>query len=299
MLLDVIGMNEPRKHPPILKAEGDSDRGIGAVKDKLRPFLWIKKAQYLEGGLSNRCIKLTDTKGQHYVWRPQGVAAQAFGLSRKNEFNALKIASQHALISAPVACFDEGLLTSWVEGDTLVPGLINVEMLSRLLVSVHQLPPLMPLFDPFKKAEHYFEQLSFVSKIPEIVHIHQYFQCRAFQSPLALTTIHCDLGYYNLIKQVSGEIKIIDWEYAAFGDPAFDLVLTSLANDISLNILVEHYCKIREIKDTRRWYLICERWKPVAEYLGLLWYCLGYELYGDEIYKERGNELLEKLKYIC
>ncbi len=268
---------------------------ISAVIEILDPYLKIKNAEYLEGGLSNRCMKLTDFCGRHYVWRPKGDSTSVFGLSRENEFNALKRASDFGLTLPPVACFDEGLLVHWIEGKPLDKREINVSTLSRLLTSVHQLPDLKHKFEPFSKAEYYFQHLSSAFKTKEMKAIHHFFQSNAFESQLKLTVSHFDLGYYNLIKQDKNEIKIIDWEYSALGDPALDIVMASFANHLSLHRLVKAYCQVRGF-DVELWLSICRRWKPVAQYLALFWYSLGFELYGDKVYKNQALILLKQLK---
>lgn len=267
-----------------------------ALVEKLRPFFLIDNVQYLAGGLSNRCLKLTDVNGQHYVWRPQNNTTRIFGLSRQNEFNALTIAAQQQLSSPPVMCFDDGLLNAWVDGEQLNPLDADVETISVLLAKVHGLPPLTNLFCPFQKAEHYFSQLSALSKSQDVIKMHHYFQRNAFISTLDLTTTHFDLGYYNLIKPPNGQIQIIDWEYAGLGDPALDLVMTSNANAIPLMLLIEKYCQICGFKNPQQWYLIARRWQPIADFLGVLWYLLGYQIYGENFYHEQADMLLKRCK---
>ncbi|MDD1794777.1 phosphotransferase [Enterovibrio makurazakiensis] len=264
-----------------------------AVVERLRPHFIIENAQWLEGGLSNRCMKLSGSDGREFVWRPNGQPTKIFGLSRQNEHDALLIASQMGLTSRPVALYPEGLLNEWVKGDVLVSA--ELDMLAELQAKVHELPALTNRFDPFEKGQHYFRCLSSDSLTHDVVSIHQYFQRSAFKSDLTLTTSHYDLGAYNLIRQPNGEVKVIDWEYAALGDPALDLVMTSIANDVDLETLVNRYCQKRRIENVELWHKTCERWLPVAHYLGLLWFLLGFELYGLPLYQERAFQLLADL----
>ncbi|WP_281173700.1 phosphotransferase [Enterovibrio calviensis] len=264
-----------------------------AVVQRLRPHFIIEDAQWLEGGLSNRCMKLLASDGRQFVWRPSGRPTQVFGLSRQNEHDALLIASAAGLTSKPVALYPEGLLNEWVKGEVVET--ISLSSLASLQAKIHALPALANRFDPFEKGAHYFRCLSTESLTEDVVAIHQHFQRNAFKSGLPLTTSHYDLGVYNLIRQPNDEVKIIDWEYAALGDPALDLVMTSFANDVDLETLVDRYCQIRRIQNVGLWQATCKQWVPVANYLGLLWFLLGFELYGLLIYQERALLLSETL----
>lgn len=103
------------------------------------------------------------------------------------------------------------------------------------------------------------------------------------------------MGGYNLIQLADGSVKVIDWEYAALGDPALDIVMTSLANGGELETLVNHYCLTRRIPNVEQWQDMAKRWLPVATYLGALWYALGFELYGEALYRERRDSYLDQL----
>lgn len=274
----------------MLLTQEDNDKA--AVIETLRPDFIVVDARYLSGGLSNRCLKLTAEDGRQFVWRPEAASARAFGLSRSHEFNALKTASEQELAAPPVKYFNNGLLNPWVDGFTLEN--VSLETIVSLQARVHGLPPLNNCFDPFDKGAVYFNSLEKAFKSPRLIALHRHFQAHRFSSGLELTTCHYDLGYYNLVQEKSGGIKILDWEYAAFGDPALDLVMTSLANGLELETLVDRYCHIRRIKAVEKWQSACVRWQPVADYLGALWYALGFQLYGEPLYQKRGDEFLAK-----
>ncbi|WP_325892961.1 phosphotransferase [Grimontia sp. NTOU-MAR1] len=265
-----------------------------AVIERLRPDFIVAQAEFLEGGLSNRCMKLTSEDGRQFVWRPEAASVKAFGLSRDNEFEALRVAAKAGLAAQPVKRYPEGLLTPWIEGDTMTEASLSVA--ASLQAKIHELPPLSNVFDPFDKGLVYFDSLSEASKTDSLNAVHGHFQNHRFTSGFPLTTCHYDLGYYNLISQKGGKIKVIDWEYAALGDPTMDLVMTSLANGLVLETLVNRYCQIRRIDSVADWQDACRTWQPVAGYLGALWYALGYELFGEEIYQARSTFFLMQLE---
>ncbi|USH01261.1 phosphotransferase [Grimontia kaedaensis] len=265
-----------------------------AVIERLWPDFIIEQAEFLEGGLSNRCMKLTANEGGQYVWRPEAASTKAFGLSRDNEFEALTLASTAGLTVQPVKRYPEGLLNPWIEGETMTEA--SLDIAATLQVKVHELPPLSNTFDPFDKGLVYYSNLSASSLNDSLNAVHEHFQTHRFTSGLPLTTCHYDLGYYNFIRQNDGEVKVIDWEYAALGDPAMDLVMTSLANGLDLETLVNRYCQIRRIDSVADWLDACRKWQPVAAYLSVLWFALGYELYGEGIYQERSAFFLRQLE---
>ncbi|PKF51052.1 phosphotransferase [Enterovibrio nigricans] len=265
-----------------------------ALVSLLQPYLIVDNVEALVGGLSNLCMKVTDDSGKSYVWRPNGHSTDAFGLNRATEYEALTFASKVGIASAPAYLLDEGLLNPWVDGEMLQSA--EFDLTARLLADVHALPPMSLHFDPFVKGAYYYSQLTPSSVDRSISQIHTYFQNHVFVSGLPLTTCHYDLGYYNVIRTPEGSVSLIDWEYAALGDPAMDIVMTSLANGFELETLVDRYCQIKGIADKERWLMHCQRWLPVADYLGVLWYALGYELYGLDIYKERKHFFQRKVE---
>ncbi|MDD1782867.1 phosphotransferase [Enterovibrio sp. ZSDZ35] len=256
-----------------------------ALVTMLRPYLIVQELEFLDGGLSNRCVKVTDDNDVSYVWRPNGMSTQAFGLNRSTEFEALTLASQAGIACAPCQLIEGGLLNPWVAGETFTAP--DFELTVGLLADIHALPPMSSRFDPFEKGEYYYSQLTPSSIDRSLTKIHTYFQNNAFESGLPLTTCHYDLGYYNLILTPDGNVSVIDWEYARLGDPAMDIVMTSLANGFALETFVDAYCQTKGIADKGAWLAHCQRWQPVADYLGVLWYALGFELYGLDIYRER------------
>lgn len=266
---------------------------IATLEKKLPPFFCIKDVSPLDGGLSNRCLKITDTDNKEYVWRPNDAAVSQFGLNRQNEYQALKLASLHGLSAPPFFCSPDGLLNTWVKGKQLKT--VSLSTLAHLLANVHQLPPLANVFDPYQKGQFYFSRLKKAKHHPLIKKAHQRCQARRHRDLLAPVSIHCDLAYYNVIQTPESQLQLIDWEYAAYGSPALDLVFSALANDVSLEDLVGHYCELRNIGQKRLWLQQCLGWVPMSYYLAGLWYALGFELYGAPFYWQQALINLEKV----
>ncbi len=257
----------------------------------LQPYLMVKNIEILDGGLSNRCLKITDNQDACFVWRPNSQASLSFGIDRENEFHALKLASEQGLTSAPVVNLPQGLLTRWVEGEPLRSA--NMPTVANLLKRVHRLPRLTTLSDPQAKAATYFNHLKHNQVHPKLKKGYEDLQRSSFVQ-YSQSTIHCDLGYYNLIKSTK-DVQIIDWEYAACGDPAFDLALTALANSFEYEDLVWHYCEAINDSNLHHWQDRVLTWVPVTHYLAALWYAVGHEQYQDARYWEKALYHLEFL----
>ncbi len=96
-------------------------------------------------------------------------------------------------------------------------------------------------------------------------------------------------------------LTVIDWEYAAAGDPSLDLAMTIIANDLDLERAVMDYCRARLQHDdtfvvnTEYWLEAVNAWQPWCEYLALLWYLVGYQVWEDEEYLYQANRLEQKL----
>ncbi len=266
---------------------------MAALERKLPSFFCIKEASPLGEGLTNRCLKIIGADNKPYVWRPNDVAAEQFGLNRQNEYQALRLAFLHGLTRPPVFCSPDGLLTSWVEGKQVKR--LSAYSIAKLLAKVHQLPPLKNTFDPYQKGQFYFSRLKRVKNHPLIKKAHQKCQALRHSNLLAPVTIHCDLAYYNVIETPSTQLQLIDWEYAAFGSPALDLVFSALANQVSLQELVERYGERRKIPQQTLWLQQCLSWIPMSYYLAGLWYALGYELYGAYFYWQQAKINLERV----
>lgn len=64
---------------------------------------------------------------------------------------------------------------------------------------------------------------------------------------------------------------MIDWEYAAAGDPSLDLALTINANGLDMESAVAAYCQLRGKQDSDRWLAAVTAWLRGA----ITWPCFG------------------------
>lgn len=119
-----------------------------------------------------------------------------------------------------------------------------------------------------------YHQLALVNRPNEIVQINNLYQ----QSlPLidffcADTFCHNDLSLQNILLSISEQIKIIDWEYAGWGDPLLEIA--NLINSCDLqpnqeNVLLAYYSKITNtIMDLEK----LEKMKQLSIIVNRLWF---------------------------
>ena len=172
---------------------------------------------------------LVERDGASFVLRVDKAAATQLGLDRENERLVLSSLSAAGLV--PVAeYFDAagGVFLrpflpgrSWIEADLAHDR--NLARLAKLLRRLHALPPVGKTFDPLAAAERYAAGLG-TEQAQEIL-----WQAEALMSesnPISSAALcHNDLLCQNIIETDAGQLMLIDWEYAAVGDPYFDLAI--------------------------------------------------------------------------
>jgi len=179
----------------------------------------------LKGGLTNRVFRVR-SDGRECVLRLAADHSDTFIVDRSCELAILETAGEAGI--APAILFadsDAGILVTeylhgalWQASD--LESSENIEALARLLQSVHALPKCGSRADLTGAAEQYEKFLrndlglyAFASNCVKIIsesRIHESVAC-----------CHNDIVAANIIE--SGELKLIDWEYARDNDPMFDL----------------------------------------------------------------------------
>lgn len=277
---------------------------VGALFALLMPDFHLASAEPLSGGLSNRCWKVElrhlDTGQCHtLVWRPHSAASRAFAVSRQHEYDvldAIQSSPQHFLAPAPFAKLTEGLLVEWLDGKTATSDL-PLSSLMALQAAIHQLPLPSPRLDPRQRGAHYWQFIGAEKQDPQLQRIHAYFQSQPVQEWFAETCCHHDLGCYNIIIAPDGQHRVIDWEYAAAGDPSLDLALTIAANQLVPAEAIDEYCRQTGIVDAdilSRWHGAVRYWQPWCDYLALLWFYVGANQWQLACQQENDGEYMDQ-----
>jgi thiamine kinase-like enzyme len=191
----------------------------------------------LNGGITNRNFHVTLGDCEYVVRRP-GKDTDLLGIDRAAERLAGDAAAQLGLAPAIAAALDECLVTEYVACNSLTPSEVaaSVEQLARALRSFHDCDVLLPVR---------FHVPDLLDVYATIVRVRggelpmQYAEARSIARQIADALplreprpCHNDLLPSNVIRAREDErLLIVDWEYAAMGDPRFDLGNLSAGNE--------------------------------------------------------------------
>ncbi|MGF1690236.1 phosphotransferase [Photobacterium kagoshimensis] len=253
----------------------------------------IVRVMPLQGGLSNRCM-LLEFVTFSAVWRPVAKASEAFAVSRLHESQVLRQLRQQAFAPNVLLLSDEGLLVEWLAGEVhQTPAELHAIM--ALQAKIHQCAAPLHTLDIHDKALQYWNAIAPVDKQADLTMLFDGFQQTPLPYSFALTCCHFDLGYYNIIRCDDQMDAVIDWEYAAAGDPSLDLAMTIQANGYECEEAVRAYCLARGDENIEQWQNAVIAWQPWCDYLTMLWYFAGAQVWQDESYRSQGKKLLNQL----
>jgi thiamine kinase len=174
----------------------------------------------LEGGRSNTSVKISCGQTS-WVVRLDGINPTSLGISRSAEWRALNQAAIHKLAPTPTYSNPElGVLVyEYCEADPeRDPDITDVEDIARLLREIHALPPLKFRLDPLTRARRYLH-LAGMSELSESFLL----ACDSLAEQAHTHVLcHNDLLRANRLR-CNNRLLALDWEYAAMGDPLFDL----------------------------------------------------------------------------
>lgn len=235
------------------------------------PPQWQGQLAPLSGGTTNRSWQLTTDSGRYWL-RLGCEAPERLGINRHQELMAHHAAAQIGL--APAIRFAKPqhgiLLLDWLsEPDwSRAPG--DIMRLIPRLVQLHQQQPPWSRFDFGAHAQHYLKQLAPLSG--ELREFARYFTRPALNLAFPAVLCHQDLNVTNLM---GIRPWLIDWEYAALSDAAFELAV--LADSLGLEeaqarALVVNY---QEAGGEMSWSRFQGR-RPWGHWLTALWAALQY-----------------------
>jgi thiamine kinase-like enzyme len=183
----------------------------------------------LDGGITNRNFRVT-LGGENYVVRRPGRDTELLGIDRGGERIATEVAADLGIAPEVVASFEDCLVTRFVRCAPLEERAIadNVEEIARALHGFHDSGALLPthfrvsaLLGAYAAVvarrggalpEEYSRTSSLATRIEAALGAFEPRPC------------HNDLLPGNVIRVADGgRMLLVDWEYAAMGDPRFDL----------------------------------------------------------------------------
>ena len=187
----------------------------------------------LLGGITNQNYRV-DIAGESFVLRIGGKGTHLLGIDRGRERACTAIAAQMGVGAGVVHFFasesDEVLVTRFIPGEGISPETAaRPEMLRRIVDAIrryHAGPDFPGAFSPFQTVRSYHRlaleyKVAFPGTLPQVFSLMA--QIEAAIGPLQQPRpCHNDLLASNFIDD-GRTIWILDWEYAAMGDPFFDL----------------------------------------------------------------------------
>jgi thiamine kinase-like enzyme len=193
----------------------------------------------LDGGITNRNYRVR-LGGREYVVRLHGKDTGLLGISREAEEQANAAAAELGIAPEVAASFAGGMVTRYVPCETLSAQQVaeRVEEIALALRRFHESAVSLPasfrvpeLLEAYGRtlAEHGAAPPPLLAAAGELAG-----RIAAAVPADRPRPCHNDLLPGNVIGDAStGQVMIVDWEYAGMGDPWFDLGNLSVNNEFS------------------------------------------------------------------
>lgn len=173
----------------------------------------------LAGGGHNTSMKVSDGE-RCWVVRLDGFNPASLGINRAVEWRALEQAAAAELAPRPVYRNPDlgALVCEYAEADP--DAVDSIASVALLLRGIHALPTVKSRLDPMQRGRRYAD-LAGIEDLPgDMLEALERLQ----QAPAELALCHNDLLAANRLRS-GGRLLALDWEYAASGDPLFDLAV--------------------------------------------------------------------------
>lgn len=234
----------------------------------------------LEGGLTNKSF-LIAAGDDLLVLRKNSAISDALDLNRAAEAEALGLADNAGLCAPVIHCDPDHryLVTRYIDGalwdskDTDA-----LQQLAALLRSIHALPSIDARLDLEQKIANYWRSIDsnaeFYTALRALAAKVKRHITQISASGGALCLCHNDLLKTNLIVSDNGRLHAIDWEYAAMGDPFYELAV--IVEEYKLDttqqqfLLSEYLLRAVTRHDWQR----LDHWQIIYGYLSVLWYAV-------------------------
>jgi thiamine kinase len=181
---------------------------------------------------------LVEQDGERFVLRIDKPEAERLGMNRVNERSVCEALATAGLTPA-YHWFDS------VEGVSLRPFIAGrsldredlkkprtLRRLADVLRRLHRLPPVGVRFDAAGAIGRYAAQLGTPQAAALAQRAHGLL-AEIERNAVAPALCHNDLVAGNILETEAGHLLLIDWEYAAIGDPYFDLAVVVRHHDLN------------------------------------------------------------------
>ncbi|HHQ6599910.1 TPA: phosphotransferase [Serratia fonticola] len=225
-------------------------------------------------GLSGESWRI-DSGDVQLLARPQTPEKRMLGVNRRREGQVLKRAG---LGIGPKVWLQssEWLIVEWLAGEsvdeTAFASLTANGELAELTARLHNRGLSGYRLDLQQQFTRYWKQIDRRRLTPAWLRWQRYFINGTMPRPLQLATLHMDIHAGNLLRQ-AGQLRLIDWEYAADGDIALELAAMFRFNQFSPAVqqrFLEQY-QPHGYADLPQLASQVQRWLPWVDYLMLMW----------------------------
>src|SRR5882672_7897452 len=221
-------------------SENNNDKAIRALP------CWSGDVEIvaLSGGITNRNYRVSDHSGQQFVVR-MGRDIPEHGVMRFNELAAARAACAAGLTPEVVYAAEGFLVSRFVKGRTLTPADVRaagqLERIVELLQRCHheiprQLQGPALIFWVFQVIRQYLRLLESRREYPNAVALDTLadmaLRLELAVGPVTIVFGHNDLLAANLIDD-GQRLWLIDWDYAGFNSPLFDLANLASNNEFT------------------------------------------------------------------
>ena len=205
----------------------------------------VRSVTALDGGITNKNYKVT-VDDEAFVVRVCATNMGIHGINRQAEHQCNLAAAGIGISPALIAFLDNlpggkaVFVHQFITGRTLTPDEIrspdHLSAIVAIMQRYHALPNFAGRFDVFRifanglafARDQQAPLPPFIEQVQtEIQQIEAAFQ----RDPLPLAACHNDLLASNCLVDQQGRLWLLDWEYAGWGDPCFDLGNLAVNNE--------------------------------------------------------------------
>lgn len=228
-------------------------------------------------GLTGQSCQIVTQQGR-LLLRPAPQPAIPF-VDRQREGRLLRKLRPSGLVQRPLAGNRHGIILPWQDGEVISDAGFRAArpQVLALLQQLHQQPltgyrlALLPLLWQYwqrcqQRQHRWLRQLQRLTRQGE-------------PQPLRLAPLHMDVHPANLIQSAQG-LHLIDWEYAADGDVAFELAAVCLSDPQRQTCWLREYAERMQLPLASLQHQV-SRWQPWLHLLIASWYQLRAEQSGD------------------
>lgn len=202
----------------------------------------LKKISFekLQNGKVNNSFLINDDENKRkYILRINSLKSNKFNISRKNEIIILNAIEESEI--APKIIYSDPkfnfLITEYIDGSVCSKKNFSLNdrvILKKIIEKYQKIEIRLPKFNYLKHFEKYQKIISqkiiidneFKKRLEKFYPYLESFQNQNWQPVLC----HHDLNPTNIIKTDKG-MKIIDWEFAGYGHPKYDLYCIGLKDE--------------------------------------------------------------------